>query len=112
MARTSFFDAVQDCFEEYDLLVSPVTSVPPFDLDAAPPAEIEGTPTDPFLGWLLTWPFNMTGHPVASVPAGFTDGLPIGMQVVGQPRADDVVLAASAAFERERPWADAYRQFE
>ena len=112
VARTSFFDAVQNLFEEYDLLVSPVTSVPPFDLDAAPPTEIEGTPTDPFLGWLLTWPFNMTGHPVASLPAGFVDGLPIGMQVVGQSRADDVVLAASAAFERERPWADAYQQLE
>jgi len=61
------------------------------------------------LGWCLTYPFNFTGHPAASVPAGFTDeGLPIGMQIVGRRFADKTVLAASAAFERLRPWHDSY----
>jgi amidase len=51
----------------------------------------------------------MTGHPAASVPAGFTDGgLPVGLQVVGHRYAETDVLAVAAALERARPWADAY----
>lgn len=109
VARTAFYDAVQDALAEYDLLVTPATSTPPFGIDEEAPSTVDGVDVDPFLGWLLTWPFNMTGHPVASVPAGYTDdGLPVGMQIVGRRRADDTVLAASAALERERPWQDAY----
>jgi aspartyl-tRNA(Asn)/glutamyl-tRNA(Gln) amidotransferase subunit A len=52
--------------------------------------------------------FNMTDHPAASVPGAFVEGLPVGVQLVG-PRLDDgVVLAASAAVERRRPWKDRY----
>ena len=50
----------------------------------------------------------MTGHPGASVPCGFTsDGLPIGLQIVGRRFADALVLRASAAFETAQPWAHA-----
>jgi Asp-tRNA(Asn)/Glu-tRNA(Gln) amidotransferase A subunit family amidase len=53
--------------------------------------------------------FNLTGHPVLSVPAGFTkDGLPVGLQLIGQRFDDETVLAAGAALERVRPWANAY----
>jgi Asp-tRNA(Asn)/Glu-tRNA(Gln) amidotransferase A subunit family amidase len=72
------------------------------------PETVDGQPVDKRRGWLLTQPFNFSGHPVASVPAGFSDGLPVGMQVVGSRFAEDDVLAGSAAFERQRPWHDAY----
>jgi len=50
----------------------------------------------------LTWPFNVTGHPAASVPVGQTDsGRPVGMQIVGRRYGDETVLAASAALEAE-----------
>jgi len=70
---------------------------------------VNGEEVDPLLGWCPTYPFNFTGHPAASVPAGFTyERLPIGMQIVGRRFADEMVLAASAAFERLRPWHDSY----
>jgi amidase/aspartyl-tRNA(Asn)/glutamyl-tRNA(Gln) amidotransferase subunit A len=113
LVRTEVFDAVQDVFEEYDVLVTPTLAVPPFDNaedgNTVGPSRVEGEEVDPLLGWCLTYPINFTGHPAASVPAGFTDGgLPVGMQVVGQRFDDEIVLALSAALERVRPWRDSY----
>lgn len=107
--RTSVFDGVQSVFEDCDLLVAPTVAVPPFSNEITGPHEIDGREIDPILGWLITAVFNMTGNPAASVPAGFTDeGLPVGMQIVGERLADETVLAASAAYERVNPWHDDY----
>lgn len=106
--RTQVYDAITDLLETYDILLTPTLAVPPFEIDAFP-TEIAGQAIDPRRGWLLTQPFNMTGHPVASVPAGVSpDGLPIGLQIIGPRFGDAAVLAASAAFERHRPWHDTY----
>jgi Asp-tRNA(Asn)/Glu-tRNA(Gln) amidotransferase A subunit family amidase len=107
--RTGLHDAMEDLFAEYDLLVTPTLAVPPFGIDEPEPTQIDGEPINSLTDWLLTWPFNLTGHPAASVPAGLTEeGLPVGMQVVGPRFAEDDVLAASAAVERVRPWAEEY----
>ena len=111
--RTEVFDAFQDVFETYDLLVSPTLAVPPVDNAAdgntLGPRRINGEEVDPLIGWCLTYPVNFTGHPAASIPAGFTaDGLPVGMQIVGRRFHDTTVLAASAALERVRPWRHTY----
>jgi len=54
-----------------------------------------------------THPINTIGHPAASVPAGFdADGMPVGLQIIGRFGDEETVLAASAAFEKLRPWAD------
>ncbi|WP_136603250.1 amidase [Salinigranum halophilum] len=115
--RTEVYDALQDVFtvEEYDLLVTPTLAVPPVKNDedemgsTVGPAEVNGEPVDPLIGWCLTYPINFTGHPAASIPAGFTDGgLPVGLQLVGDRFDDETVFAASGAFERVRPWHDAY----
>ncbi|PYX61496.1 MAG: hypothetical protein DMG73_03375 [Acidobacteria bacterium] len=54
----------------------------------------------------LTYPFNLTGLPAATVPCGFTsEGLPVGLQIVGPRFSDASVLRASAAFEQAKPWA-------
>lgn len=51
--------------------------------------------------------FNMTGHPAASVPCGFTnDRLPLGLHVIGGWHQDALVLQACAGFEAAQPWAD------
>ena len=53
----------------------------------------------------MTYPFNFSGHPAASVPAGLTDaGLPCGLQIVGPRFGDALVLRASLAYEEARPW--------
>src|SRR5262249_8983945 len=53
----------------------------------------------------FSYPFNFTGQPAATVPAGFTpSGMPVGLQIVGRPWADLTVLQASRAFEHARPW--------
>jgi Asp-tRNA(Asn)/Glu-tRNA(Gln) amidotransferase A subunit family amidase len=111
VTRTEVYDAVQDVFERYDLLVTPTLAILPFDNtgNTVGPSRVNGEEVDPLLGWCLTYPINFTGHPAASIPAGFThDGLPVGLQIIGRRFADDAVLAASAAFERVKPWHDRY----
>jgi amidase/aspartyl-tRNA(Asn)/glutamyl-tRNA(Gln) amidotransferase subunit A len=111
--RTDVLDAIEDLFETVDLLVCPTLgALPPrnaTDGDTLGPREIAGRPVDPGIGWCLTYPFNFSGHPAASVPAGLAGGrLPVGLQIVGRRFADATVLRASAAFERVRPWHHTY----
>jgi len=98
--RTELFDAVQEVLGTYDLLATPTLSTAGMELHSDRGTEWE---------LALTWPFNWTSHPAASVPAGLTDdGLPVGLQLVGRRYEDDAVLAGSAALERERPWIGSY----
>jgi amidase/aspartyl-tRNA(Asn)/glutamyl-tRNA(Gln) amidotransferase subunit A len=110
--RSEIYDQVQGAFATYDLVVTPTLGAMPVpnreDGNTIGPSEVNGEPVDPLIGWCLTYPINFTGHPAASIPAGEVDGLPVGMQIIGRRYADADVLAASAAFERLRPWAGRY----
>ena len=94
-----------DIFDSVDLLWSPTMAVPPLEVGQRL-ASIAGREVHPFWGYLpFTYPINLIGHPAASVPCGFSaDGLPIGLHIVGRPGDEETVIAASAAFERARPW--------
>jgi amidase/aspartyl-tRNA(Asn)/glutamyl-tRNA(Gln) amidotransferase subunit A len=113
--RTEVYDAVQGVLNNYDLLVTPTLACLPVDNaetkgETVGPTQIEGETVDPLIGWCMTYPINYSGHPAASVPAGLAEGnLPVGMQIIGRRYADTDVLAASAAFERLRPWKDTYK---
>ncbi|HKJ00224.1 MAG TPA: amidase [bacterium] len=104
--KNSYWDAVRAYFERYDLLLTPALSVAAFPVFKLLP---EHWPQHPW-NWMpwasFSYPFNFTGNPAASCPAGFTrDGLPVGLQIVGPRFADLAVLQASAACEQARPWA-------
>lgn len=84
---------------EVDILLMPTTPMKALKIPAAdaPQAEIMANAL-PMIG--NTAPFNATGHPSMSVPAGMSDGLPVGMMLTGRLGADDVVLRAAHAFEQ------------
>jgi Asp-tRNA(Asn)/Glu-tRNA(Gln) amidotransferase A subunit family amidase len=92
-------------FEDHDVLLTPTISRPAPVIGTIG-ADIERA-WDDYRNWLCwTWPFNVTGQPAASVPAGFTrDGIPLGVQVVGSPAEERTVLSLSAQLERARPWS-------
>ena len=110
--RTHVYDRIQQVMRNHDILVTPTLAAPPVDNaddgNTVGPRTVDGVEVDPLIGWCLTYFLNYTGHPAASVPAGLLDGLPVGMQVIGRRYADEDVLAASAAFERLRPWREHY----
>lgn len=112
--RTEIYDAIQKVFETHDLLVTPTLACLPVDNagdgNTVGPSRINGEEVDPLIGWCLTYFVNFSGHPAASIPAGLSqENLPVGMQVIGRRYADADVLAASAVFERLRPWHEAYK---
>jgi amidase/aspartyl-tRNA(Asn)/glutamyl-tRNA(Gln) amidotransferase subunit A len=110
--RTVVFDALQSVLGEHQVLVSPTLACMPVENltngETRGPTEINGVEVDPLIGWCMTYFTNYTGSPAVSLPAGLSDGLPVGMQVIGRRGADVDVFAAAAAFERARPWDHIY----
>lgn len=95
-------------FSRYALLLTPTLPTEAFAAAGPFPDAIDGQPITSALGAVaFTYPFNFSGHPAATVRAGFTDaGLPAGLQIVGPRFRDDLVLQASWAYEQVRPWND------
>ena len=103
--RYDFREKMRLFFEDYDLLLTPTLPVSAFDVNCNAPPELPGRN---IVSWVYyTYPFNLTGQPAASVPAGWTrDGLPVGMQMVSKILHEEGIFRAAAAFEAARPWAD------
>jgi aspartyl-tRNA(Asn)/glutamyl-tRNA(Gln) amidotransferase subunit A len=103
----AYWHEAQTFLARFDLLLTPTTAVAPFPVGQSGPREVAGQAVS-VLGWMpFTFPFNLTGQPAASVPAGVTaEGLPVGLQIVGRRNADRTVLAASAAYEAACPWRE------
>jgi Asp-tRNA(Asn)/Glu-tRNA(Gln) amidotransferase A subunit family amidase len=104
--RTHVYETLRGLFRQYDFILSPTVTVEPFAIGIVGPEEVDGTAIDPFGGWLLTWFFNWSGHPAASVPCGFSKaGLPVGLQIVGRTQKEETIFQAAQAFEQVHPWA-------
>ncbi len=106
-ARKDVYNAFWRFFQNHDLLLTPTAPVAAFPLDLSGPAEIGGRPVADPMSWVqYTVPISLTGNPSASVPCGWTpEGLPVGLQIVGNHLDDMRVLQASRAFEMAQPWA-------
>ena len=99
--RTTLFRAVQGLFERYDVIATPTMLAPPKLVDA------EGSiATEAYAEWAAPlYPFNLSGHPAMSVPAGMTgDGLPVGLQLVGPWFGEQRLVDVGTVLERVVGW--------
>ncbi len=111
--KQELWKSLRPIFEEYDFLLTPTVSVPPFELGDISVDKINGQDTST-LGWMpFTYPFNFTKQPAASIPAGFTkDDLPVGLQIVGRHYDDSGVLRISKEYQSLNPWQDKYSSID
>lgn len=107
-ARRELSARVGEFFTRYDLLLTPTIGVTawPIGLPGRIVDEVDGEMVSS-RDWLLTYPFNLSGHPAVTVPIGFSsEGLPVGLQIVGPASNEATVLRVAAAYEAAYPWAD------
>jgi amidase len=99
--RARTFADVGRLLERFDVLVAPAAQVAPFPLEWEYPTEVAGVAMEHYLAWMRVCSrITVSAHPVAAVPAGFTeDGLPVGLQLVGRHRGDRALLQHAAAWE-------------
>lgn len=100
--RYAFREKLRTFFERYDLLISPVLPVSSLDVGKNIPDHL----TDRNLvSWVYyTYPFNLTGQPAATICAGLaTNGMPVGLQIVGRALGEYDVVRAAAGYERTKP---------
>jgi amidase len=99
--RAALYQRMVAFFGDYDVLACPAASVPPFPVSQNYVEEINGEPCETYIDWIaITFAITLTSCPSIAVPRGFTaDGLPIGVQLVGKPRAEAALLAIAQRFE-------------
>ena len=91
--RTRIAQAFARFFEQHDFLVLPTVQVLPFPADEPWVRAINGTPMRTYLDWMSSCCIiSITDLPALSLPVGFADGLPVGLQIVGPPKGDLEVL--------------------
>jgi aspartyl-tRNA(Asn)/glutamyl-tRNA(Gln) amidotransferase subunit A len=97
--RTLIKQEFDQAFEKYDALVTPTSPILPFKL-----GEKLEDPMQMYLSDVCTLPINIAGIPAISIPAGFTDSLPIGMQIMGKPFSEEMLLRIAFAYEQATDW--------
>tara|TARA_A100001037_G_scaffold297333_1_gene319204 strand:- start:638 stop:2068 length:1431 start_codon:yes stop_codon:yes gene_type:complete len=100
--QTTIYRRVQAFFENYDLLITPTVTVPPFPVEQLYCEAINGKPLENYLDWLaLTWIITTPGNPAATIPCGLDPtGTPFGLQIIGPMQGDGKVLGAARALEQ------------
>jgi aspartyl-tRNA(Asn)/glutamyl-tRNA(Gln) amidotransferase subunit A len=90
------FDTV---FEKYDALITPTSPTVPFKI-----GEKTDDPLAMYLSDVCTLPINIAGVPGISIPAGFVDGLPVGMQIIGKHFSEETLFRVAYAYEQATEW--------
>ncbi len=100
--RQALIRRVDAFLETYDFLCLPVSQLAPFSVDVEWPRKVAGVEMETYLDWMMTCAvITLTGLPAISVPAGFSsDGLPVGLQIVGRRHGDLALLQFAHAFEQ------------
>ncbi|MCX3306687.1 Asp-tRNA(Asn)/Glu-tRNA(Gln) amidotransferase subunit GatA [Bacillus sp. NEAU-CP5] len=93
--RTLIKKDFEDVFEKYDVIVGPTTPTPAFKI-----GEKTNDPLTMYANDILTIPVNLAGVPGISVPCGFADGLPLGLQIIGKHFDEGTVYRVAHAFEQ------------
>lgn len=104
-SRTRFFHSMLALFERFDVLAIPVSQVWPFDVNLRWPQSVAGQPMDTYHRWMEVVIYaTLAGLPSISVPAGFgSNGLPMGLALIGKPRGDFALLQLAHAYEMANP---------
>ena len=99
--RSETFTMFAEVLGRFDVLAAPSAQVAPFPIEQEYPVQVAGVTMPHYLGWMRACSrITLSAHPVAAVPAGFTDdGLPVGLQFVGRYRGDLRLLRHAAAWE-------------
>jgi amidase len=99
--RIELFKKILNFFEKHDFLICPAASIAPFPVDQRYVTKIDGKPCETYIDWFsITFALTMTACPTISVPCGFTsEGLPVGVQIMGKPRGEAALLLVAKRFE-------------
>ncbi len=102
LKRTELYHQVREFMKTYEFMIFPVSQVPPFDVKVRHVTEVNGVKMETYIDWMKSC-YYVTDVclPAISVPCGFTsDGLPVGVQIVGRHEDDFGVLQLAHAFEQ------------
>ncbi len=97
--RTLIRQEFSQAFERFDALVTPTSPTVPFKVGA----KVED-PLQMYLSDVCTLPINIAGIPGLSIPAGFSDGLPVGVQILGKPFSEETLFRIGFAYEQATDW--------
>ncbi|MFC1984438.1 Asp-tRNA(Asn)/Glu-tRNA(Gln) amidotransferase subunit GatA [Chloroflexota bacterium] len=97
--RALIMQEFDQAFVKFDALITPTSPTTPFKI-----GERVDDPLQMYLSDVCTLPINIAGLPAISIPAGFADGLPIGMQIIAKPFAEETILKIAYAYQQVTGW--------
>jgi aspartyl-tRNA(Asn)/glutamyl-tRNA(Gln) amidotransferase subunit A len=97
--RTLIRQEFDSAFKKYDALITPTSPSTPFRI-----GEKVNDPVQMYMSDVCTLPINIAGVPAISIPAGFTGGLPIGMQIIGKPFSEETLFNIAFAYQQATNW--------
>ena len=93
-------------FEQFDVIMTPTTPSPAFKI-----GERVKDPLEMYMSDYYTIPINIAGNPAISVPCGFIEDLPVGLQIIGKDLDEQQLLQLAAFYESETEWNSLVPQF-